>query len=284
MLRHLSSALDARLLFATHYFGLTAEFAGDARVANGHMAALVGGDAGYAGTRGSPGSPSRVSSRRDADKLQTLGLGSPSGAAPWASPRRSAAEGVGAAYDEAQITFLYRLRPGACPRSYGLQVRPLTCWGAACRLCLLLVRVFRHITWSPEPCFLGLLPYTMRRFVRCEVSGVPSSWQCSAECQKMEDVAHHEICHLEARWQAAQVARLAGIPASVVAGASEAGARMEAKLEVRLLTSASTRIQPWAFFYRNSETPHIAFCSDGKARNMLRAWRSAEFAQHYGRV
>ena len=34
------------------------------------------------------------------------------------------------------------------------------------------------------------------------------------------------------------MARLAGIPASVVAGASEAGARMEAKLEVCMLTYA----------------------------------------------
>ena len=124
VLKHLSSALDARLLFATHYFGLTAEFAGDARVANGHMAALVGGDGGSPDEGASLGSPSR-GSRRDADKLQSLGLGSPRGAAPWASPRRSVGEGAacGAAYDEAQITFLYRLRPGACPRSYGLQVR-----------------------------------------------------------------------------------------------------------------------------------------------------------------
>lgn len=143
MLKHLSSALDAALLFATHYFGLTAEFAGDARVANGHMAALVGGDGGSPGEGASLGSPSR-SSRRDADKLQSLGLGFPRGAAPWASPRRSIGEGAacGAAYDEAQITFLYRLRPGACPRSYGLQVRRAHAGDRrALRGCLLRMRV-----------------------------------------------------------------------------------------------------------------------------------------------
>ena len=133
MLKHLSGALDARLLFATHYFGLTAEFGGDARVANGHMAALVGGDGGSRGSVGpleEPGGGSRC----DSDVLQSLGLGSPRAAAALGSPRRSAGEGVsrGAAYDEAQITFLYRLRPGACPRSYGLQVRrahAVTCDG-----------------------------------------------------------------------------------------------------------------------------------------------------------
>ncbi|KAK9846574.1 hypothetical protein WJX81_006840 [Elliptochloris bilobata] len=59
VLKHLSAALDARLLFATHYFGLTAEFAGDVRVANGHMAALVGGGAhGERGDHSTAGGPS----------------------------------------------------------------------------------------------------------------------------------------------------------------------------------------------------------------------------------
>lgn len=33
-----------------------------------------------------------------------------------------------AADDDEHITFLYRLRGGACPRSYGLQVRFILCW------------------------------------------------------------------------------------------------------------------------------------------------------------
>jgi DNA mismatch repair protein MSH6 len=105
VLKFLSARIGCRMLFATHYFGLTREFAADAGVANAHMAALVGGGAGGARRRApraaaAPGSPI---------------LGSPpggDGAPAWTS-------------DEAQITFLYRLRPGACPRSYGLQVARL---------------------------------------------------------------------------------------------------------------------------------------------------------------
>ena len=44
VLQHLSSALDCRMLFATHYAALTAEFAASPRVALGHMAAVVGGN------------------------------------------------------------------------------------------------------------------------------------------------------------------------------------------------------------------------------------------------
>ncbi|KAL3140400.1 hypothetical protein ABBQ38_004660 [Trebouxia sp. C0009 RCD-2024] len=48
VLQHMSSQVDCRLLFATHYHPLTAEFAANPRVSLGHMAALVGsaGDAG----------------------------------------------------------------------------------------------------------------------------------------------------------------------------------------------------------------------------------------------
>ena len=74
VLAHLSSSVDCRLLFATHYHPLTAEFGDNHRVALAHMAALVGD----------------------------------------ASPGSEAGDG---------ITFLYQLRSGACPRSYGLQVR-----------------------------------------------------------------------------------------------------------------------------------------------------------------
>ena len=92
VLRHLSAAVDCRLLFATHYHPLTAEFARSARIALGHMAALVG--------------------------------------APQALPSAptAAAAGQGGSSAERLITFLYELRPGACPRSYGLQV----CSGLRC--------------------------------------------------------------------------------------------------------------------------------------------------------
>ncbi|KAK9813990.1 hypothetical protein WJX73_008383 [Symbiochloris irregularis] len=79
VLGHLSSRIDCRLLFATHYHPLTGEFEGDPRVALGHMAALVGPAQGQDSSAGS-------------------------------------ADG---------ITFLYQMRSGACPRSYGLEVARL---------------------------------------------------------------------------------------------------------------------------------------------------------------
>ena len=88
VLRHLSAAVDCRLLFATHYHPLTAEFEHSSRVALGHMAALVG----------------------TPQALPT-------------APTTAAAAGQGGSSAERLITFLYELRPGACPRSYGLQVR-----------------------------------------------------------------------------------------------------------------------------------------------------------------
>ncbi len=91
VLRHLSARVDCRLLFATHYHPLTAEFGACARVALGHMAALVGAP--------------------------------PAGAA---RPGPLGSGGSGNSSDERLITFLYQLRPGACPRSYGLQVRAVT--------------------------------------------------------------------------------------------------------------------------------------------------------------
>ena len=42
VLQHISSKVDCRLLFATHYHPLTTEFAANPRVSLGHMAALVG--------------------------------------------------------------------------------------------------------------------------------------------------------------------------------------------------------------------------------------------------
>jgi len=45
VLQHLSATTDCCMLFATHYAALTAEVAGNARVALGYMAAIVGDDA-----------------------------------------------------------------------------------------------------------------------------------------------------------------------------------------------------------------------------------------------
>ncbi|KAK9819817.1 hypothetical protein WJX72_002734 [[Myrmecia] bisecta] len=78
VLAHLSSQVDCRLLFATHYHPLVAEFSDSPNVALGHMAAVV-------------------SSMEEGCEAE---------------------EGDG-------LTFLYQLRPGACPRSYGLQVARL---------------------------------------------------------------------------------------------------------------------------------------------------------------
>lgn len=73
VLQHLSTSVDCRLLFATHYHPLTSEFLGSPRVSLGHMAAMVTGDE-----------------------------------------------------SDGHITFLYQLRQGACPKSYGLQVHPVS--------------------------------------------------------------------------------------------------------------------------------------------------------------
>ena len=75
--------VDPRLLFATHYHPLCAEFAGSARITQGHMAALVGA------------------------QQQCVGINS---------------SGGGGSDSSQGITFLYRLQPGPCPKSYGLQV------------------------------------------------------------------------------------------------------------------------------------------------------------------
>lgn len=85
VLAHLTSTVDCRLLFATHYHALTREFGADPRVRLAHMGALV----------------------------------QPGEGRPDAAPT---------------ITFLYTLVAGACPRSYGLEVRCLSAcpsWQAA---------------------------------------------------------------------------------------------------------------------------------------------------------
>ena len=42
VLKHISSKVDCRLLFATHYHPLTEEFGSNPRIRLGHMAAFVG--------------------------------------------------------------------------------------------------------------------------------------------------------------------------------------------------------------------------------------------------
>ena len=53
VLQHISSKVDCRLLFATHYHPLTAEFSHNPRVSLGHMAALVGSSGNGSGVNGS---------------------------------------------------------------------------------------------------------------------------------------------------------------------------------------------------------------------------------------
>ena len=42
VLKHISSKVDCRLLFATHYHPLTTEFANNPRIRLGHMSVLLG--------------------------------------------------------------------------------------------------------------------------------------------------------------------------------------------------------------------------------------------------
>ncbi|KAG2424293.1 hypothetical protein HXX76_014671 [Chlamydomonas incerta] len=86
VLAHLAGAVGCRGLFATHYHHLSDEHAGDSRVAVMHMACAVEG----------------------AEE-------------PEAAPAGKAAEAQGGE----EVTFLYRLTPGACPKSYGTNVARL---------------------------------------------------------------------------------------------------------------------------------------------------------------
>ena len=84
VLTDLTSRLDCRLLFATHYHSLTRSFDKNPRVALRHMACLL-----------------RDAARtRDSDQ-----------------PAHASSDDV-----TADISFLYSLAEGACPKSYGLRV------------------------------------------------------------------------------------------------------------------------------------------------------------------
>ncbi|GAQ86033.1 putative MutS homolog 6-2 [Klebsormidium nitens] len=107
VLKHLSEALDCRLLFATHYHPLTAEFASSPRITLAHMACQMLLD----------GAPSKTP-RGDAETLADVSaLSDRHVSLPEADDDNLQKEG--------QLVFLYKLRPGPCPKSYGLQVATL---------------------------------------------------------------------------------------------------------------------------------------------------------------
>eukprot|EP00897_Mesotaenium_endlicherianum_P009401 jgi/Mesen1/848/ME000112S10999 len=97
VLKHLTQ-LDCRLLFATHYHPLTVEFAASPLVAMCHMACMFKASSSEEGDAGQPSN--------DVAKLDVSEDAQPSLA-------------------EEQLVFLYKVRPGACPKSYGLQVASL---------------------------------------------------------------------------------------------------------------------------------------------------------------
>lgn len=113
VLKHLSETLDCRLLFATHYHPLTAEFAANPRIKLAHMACQMLLD-------------------RPPPTLPLQGpVGHDNGAETPQETEQPAEKGALAEADsddlqkEGQLVFLYKLRPGPCPKSYGLQVATL---------------------------------------------------------------------------------------------------------------------------------------------------------------
>lgn len=83
------------MLFATHYHPLNAETASNPHIQQGHMAALVG--------------PQHTS----------IGAGANSSG----GGNSSKGGGGGGSAGSDGITFLYKLQPGPCDKSYGLSVR-----------------------------------------------------------------------------------------------------------------------------------------------------------------
>ncbi|EFJ45822.1 hypothetical protein VOLCADRAFT_105835 [Volvox carteri f. nagariensis] len=95
VLQHLATVTGCRGLFATHYHHLSDEHANDPQVAVMHMACAVEGAA-------------------DGEEAAT---------AP--SSVGNGTGGAGASSGAEEVTFLYRLTPGACPKSYGTNVARL---------------------------------------------------------------------------------------------------------------------------------------------------------------
>lgn len=101
VLDHVTAAVDCRLLFATHYHALTAEFSHRSdRVGVYHMECATHGAHPGQGTR---------------DRAA-------------GHPSAGAADGCAEGHEDsspdpgAQLLFLYKLKAGPCPKSYGLQV------------------------------------------------------------------------------------------------------------------------------------------------------------------
>ena len=97
--------LNSRGLFATHYHHLSGQHANDPRVAIMHMACAVGG----------------ASEEETDDAPMASGEGS-GGLAGGMQVEEGSAVGEGVVRE---VTFLYKLAPGACPRSYGTNVARL---------------------------------------------------------------------------------------------------------------------------------------------------------------
>lgn len=178
VLKYLTSTVGCRLLFATHYHPLTAEFAADPAVKLCHMACMFrpspvappapcrpapeqpgssapsedpcnsaaqhrdppspplaspGAPGGHLRAR-TRGAPSSSTTPTPIPSLAAGGDASPPGHGATATGSRNAQrpEPPGGAADESvgfstdgELVFLYRLLPGACPKSYGLQVATL---------------------------------------------------------------------------------------------------------------------------------------------------------------
>ena len=112
-------------------------------------------------------------------------------------PAEPAAPAGGSGGDDL-ITFLYELQEGACPRSYGLQV----CSHAP-------------LVWQAAQAMAAAVMFVTCTFLSCLQN------ELTLTLEQVSDV----LCWL-------QVARLAGIPAPVVAAAEKAGARVEHRLQV----------------------------------------------------
>ena len=95
-LEHLAHSVRCRVMFATHYHGLSREFLASPLVQLRHMAAHVADDA----VGGISDKTSDKTSGKTSDDASARG-------------------------DDAPITFLYKLRKGACPKSYGMKVASL---------------------------------------------------------------------------------------------------------------------------------------------------------------
>ncbi|GBG81276.1 hypothetical protein CBR_g31950 [Chara braunii] len=111
VLKHLTSKLDCRLLFATHYHGLTVEFAQDKLIRLQYMDSLVRLDPESVGSSDMNEPTKSVTNPLDGNAAHPKGEKVSSG-----RPERSQQKPM------RQLVFLYKLQDGVCPLTYGLQV------------------------------------------------------------------------------------------------------------------------------------------------------------------